>query len=31
MYAPQVRITLDGRDLRRDGHSTLTSGQRQQQ
>ena len=29
MYAPQVRITLDKRDLRRNGN-TQTSGQRQQ-
>jgi hypothetical protein len=29
MYAPQVRITLDRRDLRRNGN-TQTSGQRQQ-
>jgi hypothetical protein len=31
MYAPQVRITLDERDLRRDGKTTATTGQRQKQ
>ena len=31
MYAPQVRITLDERDLRRNGDATATSGRRQQQ
>jgi hypothetical protein len=31
MYAPQVRITLDERDLRRNGQPAATTGQRQQQ